>query len=209
MAKTLKKFIFDVIESPDPEDWRGKRFDDFMIVLIITNVVAVVLETVESIRAVFGTFFMYFEYFSVALFSVEYGLRIWTADENEDERFHPPVRGRIRFAMTPLALIDIIAILPFYLSFILAVDLRFMRVFRLLRLLKLTRYSAALQMLGAAVYGQRRALGAALVIIAWCFRFCPRIQQSDNRVQFVQHAHEISAAAACGIHHFHIFNFCE
>ena len=175
MAKTLKKFIFDVIESPDPEDWKGKCFDEFMIVLIVTNVIAVVLETVESIRAEFGTFFLYFEYFSVALFSVEYGLRIWTADENEDERFHPPVRGRIRFAMTPLALIDIIAILPFYLAFFLAVDLRFMRVFRLLRLLKLTRYSAALQMLGAAVYGQRRALGAALVIIATLLVFASSV----------------------------------
>ena len=165
MAKTLKKRIFDVIESPDPEDWKGKSFDDFMIVLIITNVIAVVLETVESLRAAYGTFFLYFEYFSVALFSVEYALRIWTASENEDERFHPPVMGRVRYAMTPLALIDAIAILPFYLAFFLAVDLRFMRVFRLLRLLKLTRYSAALQTLGAAVYGQGRALGAALMII--------------------------------------------
>lgn len=175
MATTLKKFIFDVIESPDPEDWRGKRFDDFMIVLIIANVIAVVLETVETIRAAYGTFFTYFEYFSVALFTVEYGLRIWTADENEDERFHPPVMGRVRYAMTPLALIDIVAILPFYLAFILAVDLRFMRVFRLLRLLKLTRYSAALQMLGAAVYGQRRALGAALVIIATLLVFASSV----------------------------------
>ncbi len=175
MAKTLKKYIFDVIESPNPEDWKGKCFDEFMIVLIITNVIAVVLETVESLRAAYGTFFLYFEYFSVALFSVEYALRIWTAGENEDERFHPPFMGRIRYAMTPLALIDIVAILPFYLAFILAVDLRFMRVFRLLRLLKLTRYSAALQMLGAAVYGQRRALGAALVIIATLLVFASSV----------------------------------
>jgi voltage-gated potassium channel len=68
--------------------------------------------------------------------------------------------------MTPMALIDAVAILPFYLAFFLPFDLRFMRVFRLFRLLKLTRYSAALQTLGAAVYGQRRALGATLVIIA-------------------------------------------
>lgn len=165
MANTLKKHIFDVIESPDSEDWRGKCFDNFMIVLIVTNVIAVVLETVESLAAAHGTFFQYFEYFSVTVFSVEYMLRIWTANENEDERFHPPVKGRIRFAMTPMALVDAVAILPFYLEVFLVVDLRFMRVFRLLRLLKLTRYSAAIQILGAAVYGQRRALGAALVII--------------------------------------------
>jgi voltage-gated potassium channel len=171
----LKKLIYQIIESPDPEDWRGKSFDDFMIVLIVTNVLAVVLETVVSIRTAYETFFLYFEYFSVAVFSVEYMLRIWTAGQNEDERFHPPILGRIRYAMTPLALIDIIAILPFYLAFILSVDLRFMRVFRLLRLLKLTRYSAALQMLGTAVYGQRRALGAALMIIVTLLVFASSV----------------------------------
>ena len=175
MAKTLKKRIFDVIESPDPEDWKGKCFDEFMIVLIVINVIAVVLETVESLAVAYGTIFQYFEYFSVTVFSIEYALRIWTAEENDDQRFHPPVKGRVRFALTPMALVDAIAILPFYLQVFLAIDLRFMRVFRLLRLLKLTRYSAALQMLGAAVYGQRRALGAALVIIVTLLVFASSV----------------------------------
>ena len=162
----FKKRIYRIIEAPCPEDWKGKFFDNFMMVLIVTNVLAVILETVESLAAAYGTFFQYFEYSSVAVFSVEYVLRLWTAGESENERFHPPVMGRLRYAMTPMALIDAVAILPFYLAFFLPFDLRFMRVFRLFRLLKLTRYSAALQTLGAAVYGQRRALGATLVIIA-------------------------------------------
>ena len=162
----FKKRIYRIIEAPYPEDWKGKFFDNFMMVLIVTNVLAVILETVESLAAAYGIFFQYFEYFSVAVFSVEYVLRLWTAGESENERFHPPVMGRLRYAMTPMALIDAVAILPFYLAFFLPFDLRFMRVFRLFRLLKLTRYSAALQTLGAAVYGQRRALGATLVIIA-------------------------------------------
>ena len=83
--------------------------------------------------------------------------------------------GRVRFAMTPMALVDAIAILPFYLQMFFAIDLRFMRVFRLLRLLKLTRYSAALQMLGVAVYGQRRTLGAALVIIVTLLVFASSV----------------------------------
>ena len=135
MAETLKQRVFAVIDSPDPEDWRGKWFDDFMIVLIVTNVIAVVLETVDAIASAFPNFFYYFELFSVIVFSVEYVLRIWTADQSDDERFQAPVMGRIRFAFTPLAIIDALAILPFYLTFFFAVDLRFMRVFRLLRLL--------------------------------------------------------------------------
>jgi len=175
MTGTLRKRIYDVIESSDPEDWKGKWFDDFMIVLIVTNVVAVVLETVESLSVAYKTFFDVFELFSVAVFSIEYVLRIWTAVESEDNRFRPPVAGRVRYSMTWLALIDAIAILPFYLEAFLSVDLRFMRVFRLLRLLKLTRYSAALQILGAAVHGQRRVLGAALMIIVTLLVFASSI----------------------------------
>jgi len=175
MTGTLRKSIYDVIESSDPEDWKGKWFDDFMIVLIVTNVVAVVLETVESLSVAYKTFFDVFELFSVAVFSIEYVLRIWTAVESEDNRFRPPVAGRVRYSMTWLALIDAIAILPFYLEAFLSVDLRFMRVFRLLRLLKLTRYSAALQILGAAVHGQRRVLGAALMIIVTLLVFASSI----------------------------------
>lgn len=175
MTGTLRKRIYDVIESSDPEDWKGKWFDDFMIVLIVTNVVAVVLETVESLSVAYKTFFYVFELFSVAVFSIEYVLRIWTAVESEDNRFRPPVAGRVRYSMTWLALIDAIAILPFYLEAFLSVDLRFMRVFRLLRLLKLTRYSTALQTLGAAVHGQRRVLGAALMIIVTLLVFASSI----------------------------------
>lgn len=175
MTGTLRKRIYEVIESSDPEDWKGKWFDDFMIVLIVTNVVAVVLETVESLSVAYKTFFDVFELFSVAVFSIEYVLRIWTAVESEDNRFRPPVAGRVRYSMTWLALIDAIAILPFYLAAFLSVDLRFMRVFRLLRLLKLTRYSTALQTLGAAVHGQRRVLGAALMIIVTLLVFASSI----------------------------------
>jgi len=162
---TLKERIYRVIEEPEADDWKGRWFDAFMVVIIISNVVAVILETVDVVAEAHTTFFWAFEIFSVAVFTVEYLLRLWVAVESGDERFHPPVAGRIRFALTPMALIDLVAILPFYLSWFLVIDLRFLRVFRLLRLLKLTRYSPALQTLGAAIYTQRRTLVAALVII--------------------------------------------
>ena len=163
---TPRARIYRIIECSDPDDWKGQWFDGFMIVLIITNVIAVILETVAEIAAAHATFFYVFELFSVVVFTVEYSLRIWVAVENEDEEsYRHPVKGRIRYATTPMALIDLMAIVPFYLAFILAVDLRFMRVFRLLRLLKLTRYSTAIHTLWSALVSQRRALGAALVII--------------------------------------------
>ena len=145
---TLRARIFRIIECSDPDDRKGQWFNGFMVVLII-NVLAVILETVAELAAAYATFFYVFELYSVVVFTVEYGLRLWTTVENEDvEAYRHPVTGRIRYAITPMALIDLMAIAPFYLAFILAVDLRFMRIFRLLRLLKLTRYSTAIRPCG-------------------------------------------------------------
>jgi voltage-gated potassium channel len=81
----------------------------------------------------------------VAVFSLEYILRVWSCTENP--RFKSPVLGRLRFMLTPMALVDLLAVLPFYLPFASA-DLRFMRamrLFRLFRVLKLARYSESMQ----------------------------------------------------------------
>ena len=81
----------------------------------------------------------------MAVFTVEYILRVWSCTVNP--RFKDPVRGRLQFLVTPLALVDLMAVLPFYLPFLFP-DLRFMRamrLFRLFRVLKLARYSESLQ----------------------------------------------------------------
>lgn len=163
--KHLRARIHEVIESTQPGNGIGVWFDRFLIVLIVTNVIAVILETVDQISEAYSDFFFVFELFSVAIFSIEYLMRLWTIVDGPNANFRAPVAGRLRYALTPMALIDIAAILPFYLSVFIGIDLRFMRVFRLLRLLKLTRYSTAMHMLGATLYTQRRALLAALMIV--------------------------------------------
>ena len=161
----LKTRVYGILESSASGNWLGRWFDRFMIVLIVINVLAVILESVESLAATAPDFFWTFELFSVVVFTVEYLARVWVCTENPEPGYGHPVLGRLRQMATPMALIDLIAILPFYLAFVVSVDLRFMRVFRLLRLFKLTRYSSALETLGAVVYGQRRPLGAALMIM--------------------------------------------
>ena len=138
----LKTRISGILE---PGDEDSKYFDPFIMGLIFLNVAAVVLETVDWIYLRYAFIFNAFEIFSVAVFTVEYTLRVWSCTANPD--FKDPVRGRLRFMVTPLALIDLMAVLPFYLPFVFA-DLRFMRalrLFRLLRVLKLARYSDSLQ----------------------------------------------------------------
>ena len=165
MAESLRTRIYKIVESTHPDDLHGQWFDYFIVALIITNVIAVILETVEGLYVAYTEFFTGFELFSVAVFTVEYLVRLWVVVDSSNENYRHPFNGRLRYAVTPMALIDIAAILPFYLSLLIPVDLRFMRVFRLLRLLKLTRYSTALQTLGAVLYDQRRTLGASIFVM--------------------------------------------
>jgi len=138
----LKTRIFGILE---PGDEDSKYFDPVIMGLIVLNVIAVVLETVNWIYVRYATFFHIFDIFSVAIFSVEYVLRLWTCTVNP--RFRSPIRGRLRYMITPMAIIDLLAVLPFYLYFILP-EMRFLRavrLFRLFRVLKLARYSESLQ----------------------------------------------------------------
>ena len=121
-----------------------KLVDYALVALISINCVFSILESVEDLAIVHGHIFHAFDHFSVIIFSIEYVLRVWTAVEIDHPQYHHPVYGRLRFIVTPMALVDLIAIVPFYLGIFFEVDLRAMRVLRLLRVFKLTRYSHAM-----------------------------------------------------------------
>ncbi|MDV7338114.1 ion transporter [Terasakiella sp. A23] len=157
--------VYEVMEVGRKDDFPSLFFDVFIIALISLNVLAVILESVASLQQVYGDYFYGFELFSVAVFTIELALRIWTVSENPDPKFAHPVWGRLKYLLTPTALVDIIAILPFYLSFLIAVDLRFMRVLRLLRVFKLTRYSSAMSIMLTVLRQEARAFGAALFVL--------------------------------------------
>jgi voltage-gated potassium channel len=143
-SPSIKEYVFRVVEQA-PDGFRpAKYFNYFMVFLIILNVSTVILETVRPIHAQYLIEFEIIDIISVAIFSVEYILRIWVCTLHEEYRH--PVTGRLRFAATPYVIIDAIAILPFYIPFIIPMDLRFLRIlrlFRILRILKLGRYSDA------------------------------------------------------------------
>ncbi len=171
----LKRRTHEFLELSIPGDRFGFVFDRFMMVLILLNVFAIVLETVPSIHAVYESFFFNFEVFSVTIFTVEYILRIWSCTEDRARDFAHPVLGRLKYIVSPMAIIDLIAFLPFYLSAFFAIDLRLLRIFRLLRLLKLTRYSPALLIIWAVIQNQSRALTAAIFIMLTTLLFTSSI----------------------------------
>lgn len=142
--RSVRRRAYDLVAAGRGGTW-GYRVKIFIMVLIIASVVSLILETVDAVAAVGGPFFFYFEAFSVAVFTIEYIARIWGAIE--DERYEGPITGRLECASRPLVIIDLLAILPFYLAAAgVQADLRFLRALRLLRIfrvLKLARYTDA------------------------------------------------------------------
>lgn len=136
--------MYDLL-APHQGGRLGILADTVILVLIAVNVVAVMLETVDPLYARFAVLFEWFEVVSVAIFTVEYAARLWTAVE--EDRYSKPITGRLRYAMTFFMLIDLLAILPFFLMALgVTLDLRFLRALRLLRvfrLFKMGRYSTA------------------------------------------------------------------
>lgn len=158
----------EIMAHSKANDAVSRVFDTFIVGLIVLNVAAMIVESVEQVRSLAPAWFTAFEYFSVAVFSLEYVLRIWSCVE--EPQYAGPIRGRVRFAVSPLAIVDALAVLPFYLPFF-SVDLRVLRMFRLFRIMrimriaKLARYSESLQMLLRVVKSRKEPLISAGLIL--------------------------------------------
>ena len=143
---TLRAKTHAILERSERSDMLGRCVDFALIALITINVISVILETVEGIYSQFAAYFDFIEIVSVSVFTVEYLLRLWSSAEAAAEG-ESAGAARLRYVASPLAIIDLLAIAPFYLAFFVSMDLRFLRVLRLLRIFKLTRYSSAMTML--------------------------------------------------------------
>ena len=155
----------EIMFTARKDDPLARAVDVMLIVLISFNVLAVIVESVQSIESAYRAFFLAFEIFSVAVFTVEYLLRLWTIVDNPwRPEPHHTIRARIGYVFSWMAIIDLIAILPFYLGFLIGADLRILRALRLLRIFKLTRYSSAMTMLFQVFREERRTIGAAMFV---------------------------------------------
>lgn len=161
----IRKRTFEILDIGKRNDRLSRVIDTLLITLISLNVISVILETLPSLQNTHQVFFDGFEIFSVLIFSVEYLARVWSAVENTEKGYDHPFWGRLRYMLTPMALIDLIVIMPFYLGYFLPVDLRFMRVLRLLRVFKLTRYSSSMSVLLKVLSDEARSIGAALFVL--------------------------------------------
>ena len=159
---SLKRKVYEIVCVSTRKGDASWFFDMFIVVLILLNTAALIVESFADISTRYAREFFLFEAFSVAVFTVEYLMRLWTSTLNP--RYASPFTGRLRYALTPLAMIDLLAIAPFYLPFV-GVDLRIVRVLRVLRLFRLfkvARYIQALSTIRHVLHKKREELYLSL-----------------------------------------------
>jgi voltage-gated potassium channel len=162
--KELRRRLYLVLEQGPVGDGVSVLVDRALVALILVNLVAVALESVPAIGARYALGFDLIEIFSLVVFTVEYGLRLWCAVEHGPHRHLNVTRARLKYALSPAGIIDLIAVLPFWFAFVLPDDLRLLLVFRIVRFFKIARYSPAMRSLLDVLYRERRALFGCLVI---------------------------------------------
>ncbi len=171
MGKTaiseLRRRAFAILEEPGPADRTSRSVRVFLVSLIALNVLAVILDSVPDLAAKWARPLRDFETVSVAVFSAEYLLRVWVAAERA--KYGGLILGRFRYLLTPLAILDLLAILPFYLPLVFPFDLRYLRMFRMLRILRMAkfgRYSCSVQILRDVLADRKNELLAAASLLA-------------------------------------------
>ncbi len=154
----IRKRVYDILDPGHRQGLLSKTVNGIIYSLIFLTVVAIILESVPSISQRWAAVFGWFELLIVLVFTAEYLLRVWCCVASPD--YASPVRGRLKYVLSPMAMVDLLAVLPFYLHVATAnmLFLRSVRFFRLFRVLRLGRYSTAFRVLGQVVYGKRAEL---------------------------------------------------
>ena len=158
-----RNHLFHILYRPLPGTRFARPVSIFLAGLIIVNCLALSLETVASIYAGRGHFFHGLEVASTCIFALEYALRVWTCVE--EPKYAAPVTGRLRYVVSPLAILDLLAILAFFAP----LDLRFLRIFRLTRLfrvLHLETFNRSMQAIFEAIARRRHLLYVSVAIMA-------------------------------------------
>ena len=163
--QSVRLRVFQIVEKAEKGDRASLIFDIGILVLIVINVLAVMLETVQSIATPWRAWFDWLEFVSVAIFTMEYLARLWAVVEAPG--YGHWFWGRFEHARSFMAIVDLLAIMPFYLPMFMPVDLRFLRALRLLRLFrifKVGRYTEAMSILTRVIDNTKEEVGVTLFV---------------------------------------------
>jgi len=164
-ANNLRVATYRLLESETNSSIIAKIITWSLILLIITNVAAVIFASEPNYFDTYKNYFILFEIISLSLFCFEYFLRVWCCVEASEYQGTPNFKARMKYIITPMALIDLIAVLPFVIAMFFAVDLRTLRLIRVLRLLKLTHYFKGFNIFVTVIVKESRSISASVMVM--------------------------------------------
>lgn len=162
----MKNKILKIINADSDNYLPSKIFDIIIMFLILESVISVVLSTFSNIPIFIAELMNFIEILSIIIFTIEYLLRIWTSD-----LLYPQYgffKSRLKYMFSFMAIIDLLAILPFWIPFITNIDLRILRTLRLtrmLRIFKLSRYIIALSIIGNVFKRKKEQLTSSIFVV--------------------------------------------
>ncbi len=167
MKHKARRKLYHILEDADYGHWIGKLDRVLLSVLIVLDISAFILETSQPLNQNYYWLFRNIGIFSTIVFTLEYGLRIWLC--TVEHRFRHPVWGRLRYALTPMAIIDFISTFPFYLLLLFhhLAFLKTLRLLRLARILKIGRHSKSVRSLAKVIISKQEELFVTLSIISF------------------------------------------
>ena len=176
-GRTFRQKVYALVFPSEHGGKLHEYYDFFIVFWVLISVLAVILESVDAIYYNLAVEFVVLDAIAVLVFSFEYAFRLYSCVENP--KYAHWFSGRFRYARSPVAVIDFLAIMPFFLEVFLhhLVDLRFLRAFRLMRLFKLTRYTGSTSTLFTVVRRELPIIGTSafvmmlLVVLAASFGY--------------------------------------
>ena len=162
----VQRRVYEVLDSA-VMDRTSKIVEIFIASLVVANVVAIILESVQSLHDEYEQFFYVFDTFSVIVFSIEYLLRVWSYGRKYMGT-EPGLawKGRKEYLFSIYGLVDFLSTVPFYLQLLFpSADLRVLRMFRLLRIFKLSRYNSAMDDMFEAIKAERDSFSSAMFVL--------------------------------------------
>jgi voltage-gated potassium channel len=183
-AIVLRQRAYDVLEHGPIGHSRMRVVSRLLILLIVINLIAVVLESVPRYEHDYGRVFLVIEMVSLVVFTAEYLLRVWAAVEHAPYRHLAPIKARLQFIVSLSGIVDLVSVLPFWFAFFVPSELRVILIFRIVRFLKLARYSPAIRSLLDALYSERRALfGCVLILLGTALIAASLMHLAERGVQ--------------------------
>lgn len=182
----IRKRTWQILEIAETGDRLSRAVDWFILGLIFLNVVAVILGSVSSIQENWAAELHLFEIVSVVVFTLEYLGRLWGCVEAKGSG--SGLKTRLRHIFRPMTVVDLLAILPFFLPFV-GADLRSLRALRMLRILrmaKVARYYDSLDLIRQVFRSRKEELilttslmGMLLIVSATLLFSCENAAQPD------------------------------